>query len=232
MFLQKVDFRQLVVVSAVAHIILVETLSISKMNEPKMVTIPLSFGFDSTKPAGGGALSGKYLPPSKQLAPKVVSTPALPFKKTSASVVDTTSIKQATLVPSLSSIPSSSNEGSAQGSGGGAGTGHGPGIGSGSGGVNTAKAKYFTDIVKLIENNKKYPTMAKRLGQYGMVLVKLTLDKNGKIVELEVKDGVRFSSLREASLKAIESVGTFPSIPTEFGVDTISFNVPIKYQLD
>lgn len=227
MLLQRIDLKQFVIMSIALHALFMGVMTITKGSETKV--IQLGFGTDPTKSAGGGegAMRGQMRPiplsfpmPTKAAA---VTRPA-PVKKMAKTQPTTTT-------PTALSTASAPADGQTS-YGNGVGTGRGDGIGSGDGGgENSVKAKYFTEVAKLIEKNKKYPMMAKRLGHHGLVVVEITLGKDGNILDAKISEGVKFSSLREASLENIKSISAFPQIPEALGVSEISFSVPIKYHL-
>jgi protein TonB len=107
----------------------------------------------------------------------------------------------------------------------------GEGFGSGSG-PDTAKNKYFSLVAQTIYKNKRYPRQAYSLNQEGKVLVRLRLDKNGKMLDLKIIEKAPFKSLTNATIETINSIKKFPVIPSELGVDEITFRIPIEYKIE
>ena len=58
----------------------------------------------------------------------------------------------------------------------------------------------------------------------------MTLDKEGKLIGLELVETSSFESLSKAAMETIRKVGKFPPIPLELGKDELTFNVPIDYK--
>jgi protein TonB len=106
----------------------------------------------------------------------------------------------------------------------------GEGFGSGSG-PETAKNRYFSLIAQTIYKNKRYPRQAYSLNQEGKVVVRLKLDRNGKILDLEVLEQASYKSLTNATIETIKSINKFPAIPEELKVDDITFRIPIEYKI-
>lgn len=98
-------------------------------------------------------------------------------------------------------------------------------------GIETAKNKYFSLIAQTLNKSKRYPRQAYSLNQEGTVVVRLKLDKNGKLLDVTVIEKAPFKSLTNASVEAIKEIKKFPPIPDELGVEEIVFNVPIEYKI-
>lgn len=96
----------------------------------------------------------------------------------------------------------------------------------------SAKNKYFRQVTQAIYRKKHYPRQAYALNQEGLVLVRLRLDKKGKILELDVLEKAPYKTLTEASLETIRSISKFPPIPEELGMDEITFRIPIEYKIN
>jgi protein TonB len=107
----------------------------------------------------------------------------------------------------------------------------GEGFGSGAG-ADTAKNKYFSLVAQTIYKNKRYPRQAYSLNQEGKVLVRLRLDKNGKMLDLKILEDAPFKSLTNATIETIKSIKKFPVIPNELGVEEITFRIPIEYKIE
>ena len=97
--------------------------------------------------------------------------------------------------------------------------------------IESAKNRYFSLIAQTIYKNKRYPRQAYSLNQEGKVVVRLRLDKDGEILDLEVLDKGPFKSLTNATLDTINKIKRFPEIPDELGVAEITFRIPIEYKI-
>jgi protein TonB len=75
----------------------------------------------------------------------------------------------------------------------------------------------------------EYPMRAKRLGREGSLLLRLTIDKQGRVVEVEVvkKAGSGFD---EAAVKAIRASTFAPAMKNGRPVACRTF-LPIRFQL-
>lgn len=91
------------------------------------------------------------------------------------------------------------------------------------------KKDYFSinkyKIYKAIQNAKKYPIMAKRLGIKGVVKVRFTILKNGDVVDIQTAGGHKI--LQKAAKKTIiKASSSFPK-PDE----KTTVNLSIEYKL-
>jgi protein TonB len=120
----------------------------------------------------------------------------------------------------------------ASGMGNNIGTGtEGDGFGS-TPGINSARSRYYSLIAQAIYRNKRYPRQAYLLNQEGRVVVKLKINKMGKILDVSIVEKAAFKTLTEASLQTIKSINRFPPIPDELGTTEMTFKIPIEYKIE
>lgn len=79
-----------------------------------------------------------------------------------------------------------------------------------------------------VEANKRYPSMAIRIDQQGVVMVYATLSADGNLLDYGVSSSSGYDNLDKAALKAVAS-----SCPFSHGANgSITITVPIHFQLD
>lgn len=79
-----------------------------------------------------------------------------------------------------------------------------------------------------VEANKRYPSMAIRMDQQGVVMVYATLSADGNLLDYGVSSSSGYDNLDKAALKAVVS-----SCPFSHGANgSITITVPIHFQLD
>lgn len=79
-----------------------------------------------------------------------------------------------------------------------------------------------------VEANKRYPSMAIRMDQQGVVVVYATLSADGNLLDYGVSSSSGYDNLDKAALKAVAS-----SCPFSHGANgSITITVPIHFQLD
>lgn len=90
--------------------------------------------------------------------------------------------------------------------------------------------RYIYELQKLIERKKRYPPLAKAMGQAGLVQLKITLDQNGKILETLVLNQTH-ESLIQAARELIKQIDGAKPFPQGLNKTTWSFQVPVQYSL-
>lgn len=101
--------------------------------------------------------------------------------------------------------------------------------------VETLKAienKYFQKIQELIEENKKYPKIAKRLNQSGEIYLNFTIYKNGQITNIKITKSSNFRRLNKAAVEIMSEIEKFDPIPDELNKDIWNITVPIVYKIN
>ncbi len=101
-----------------------------------------------------------------------------------------------------------------------------------SGSAPEVKANPFDDLMQRVEINKSgsYPLRARKRGQQGTVMVLLTLDKDGNMLNVEIIGKSRHSALNTAAIELVEKI---MEQPYPHGLDkTVNFKFPITFRLD
>jgi protein TonB len=92
------------------------------------------------------------------------------------------------------------------------------------------RENYISLIVREIERRKFYPPLARRLGMEGKVVVRIVVDRGGKLKEVSVVKSSGNKILDRAALKLIEKCN-FPPLPPEYQKGVFDVEVPIRYEL-
>lgn len=98
--------------------------------------------------------------------------------------------------------------------------------------IENIEEAYLSKIRHLIEQNKVYPKVAKRLNQTGKVYVTFIITKDGGIKNCRIHKSSLFESLDEASLAIFAKISSFDSIPKELNKNDWEITVPIVYQMN
>jgi len=88
---------------------------------------------------------------------------------------------------------------------------------------------YKAELRALIDKNKSYPALSKRLGQTGTVVVAFTLLKDGHIIDVRLDKPSRYERLNFSALDAVKKVERFKPIPNEIGELKMDIKVPVKF---
>lgn len=90
---------------------------------------------------------------------------------------------------------------------------------------------YFGQIASWIDANKDYPVECKKAKEQGTVVVKFTIDRDGRLLASSIKQSSGHPRLDQAALATLARAAPFPPIPDFVGRDTLSVSVPIDYSL-
>jgi protein TonB len=93
-------------------------------------------------------------------------------------------------------------------------------------------ANYHARLTALIEAQKSYPEVARRLRHQGIVQISFVLAPDGALVELAVADSSGHAELDEAALNAVHAVPRFPAFPAELGASERRFAVSLNFVLE
>jgi len=95
-------------------------------------------------------------------------------------------------------------------------------------------AAYRAMIHGRIAAAQVYPTLARRMGQEGTVLVRFTVFADGRIDSVRVIESSGSDSLDAATIELFTTGlgGRFPPIPVELNKPNWTFSIPIRYQLN
>ena len=94
----------------------------------------------------------------------------------------------------------------------------------------TVVSTYISLIIQEIERKKFYPPLARRLGIEGKVVVRIVVDRGGKLKEVSVVKSSGNKILDRAALKLMKKCD-FPPLPPEYQKGTFDVEVPIRYEL-
>lgn len=88
---------------------------------------------------------------------------------------------------------------------------------------------YKAELRAMIDKNKYYPTLSRRLGQTGTVVVSFTLLEDGNIIDVRIDKPSRYERLNISALDAVKKVERFKPIPKEVGEEKMDIKVPVKF---
>jgi protein TonB len=95
----------------------------------------------------------------------------------------------------------------------------------------SVKERYLYELRVLIEGRKTYPVTSKRLRESGRVLVEFTVQNDGTITAVGIKQGTAFERLNEAAKSLIAGIGKYKPLPSEFAQTSAKLEIPIEYSL-
>jgi len=88
--------------------------------------------------------------------------------------------------------------------------------------------EYLLELRRLIDRNKSYPKVARRLKQHGIVVISIKINKEGIFEDISLNQKSTSSILDRAALRLVQSINRFKPLPKQYASLT-EFKVPIKY---
>jgi protein TonB len=90
---------------------------------------------------------------------------------------------------------------------------------------------YKRALQEAIARNKRYPRMARRLGQEGTVEVGFVILNDGRLQDVRVVRGSGYAPLDRAAVDSVHRLGRFRPIPPELQRESWALVVPMSYDL-
>ena len=100
-------------------------------------------------------------------------------------------------------------------------------LSSGSPGPVQDEHQYWALVRRRIETQKHYPRRALMRGLEGTVQIRFTLNQDGTLAELSVRNGSSHPSLDDAALSAVRAAAPFPPLP-----ESVAANRPLELNID
>lgn len=94
------------------------------------------------------------------------------------------------------------------------------------------KNRYIFELKKRIEEYKRYPRVARKLGEEGILEIKFTILENGVIKDLMILKPSKYKRLNEAILNTMKEIYKFNPIPKELKLSKFEFTLPIEFKLN
>lgn len=88
-----------------------------------------------------------------------------------------------------------------------------------------------TQIVALLERNKRYPTAARSRHQQGIAQVFFSLDRQGRVLDSRIVHSAGAASLDEEALALLNRAQPFPPPPSQLAGERVTLTVPIRFSL-
>ena len=90
---------------------------------------------------------------------------------------------------------------------------------------------YISMISKWTQKHIKYPRMAVKHNQEGVVHVTLTLSPNGEVQNMEFRVPSDHDALNKAARKAVYDASPYPEVPAELAANEFVVNMPVVFVL-
>jgi periplasmic protein TonB len=97
--------------------------------------------------------------------------------------------------------------------------------------ASNAVPTWKTQIVALLERNKRYPPAAQSRREQGVAQVSFSLDRQGRVVESRLVRSSGAAALDEEALALLHRAQPFPKPPAELTGSRVNLSVPIRFNL-
>jgi protein TonB len=95
----------------------------------------------------------------------------------------------------------------------------------------SAIPSWTSEIVALLERNKRYPPAAQARREYGVAQVVFTLDRSGHVIDSRVLHSSGAPALDAEALALLQRAQPFPPPPAELAGPQVNLTVPIRFNL-
>jgi protein TonB len=90
---------------------------------------------------------------------------------------------------------------------------------------------YSESIYRVVNRQKTYPRLAKRMGQEGTVTVEIMVDSTGRILKVRVANSSGSEILDEAARDLFQSLDQLPAPPKKLAWTKKKLQIPLRYSL-
>jgi protein TonB len=88
-----------------------------------------------------------------------------------------------------------------------------------------------TQIVAMLERNKRFPSEARARGEQGVVVLAFTIDREGRVLSRRIVTSSGSAALDQETLALVQRAQPFPVPPDEIVGRELSFTVPIRFSI-
>jgi len=89
---------------------------------------------------------------------------------------------------------------------------------------------YTKELFALVRAKQRYPQKAHREGIQGKLVVRITIDKEGEVIDQQILQRSGSRVLDRGVLKMLRRTGPFPKIPEELNLEEFTVELPLSFQ--
>lgn len=93
-------------------------------------------------------------------------------------------------------------------------------------------AQYLQSVANLIAAQQDYPIAARRLDQQGEVRLRLTVDRQGGLLDVGLGKSSGFPILDQAAMEMARRAFPLPPPPPSLSGEPVVFDAPIRFRLE
>lgn len=90
---------------------------------------------------------------------------------------------------------------------------------------------YFSQLMSWLNQHKNYPAELKKNKRQGTVIIKFTMNHDGKVIRSNIKKTSGITALDNAALNMLSSASPLPPIPDEMNRQQLTLAIPVHYSL-
>jgi len=90
---------------------------------------------------------------------------------------------------------------------------------------------YLAELRSLFERKKSYPTLSRKMGETGRVIVSLTLLPDGQIIDVKIKTKSQFARLNQGALETVSGTEKYKPLPDSYKKENLIVDIPIEFSL-
>lgn len=94
-----------------------------------------------------------------------------------------------------------------------------------------AQTLYIAKLKRWSHQYLRYPPRAESRGQEGNVRMNITINRQGKVKNLEVIEAAEFKSLTKEATRAVKRANPFPAMPADLPGEEFVFTLPVVFKL-
>ncbi|HEY4263699.1 MAG TPA: energy transducer TonB [Micropepsaceae bacterium] len=95
----------------------------------------------------------------------------------------------------------------------------------------TSQAAFAARLFAHLNRFKRYPEGAKLRHQEGIVSLRFTMDRNGRVLSFDIAKSSGSAALDAEARELIQRAQPLPALPPEFGRETLDLIVPVEFSL-
>jgi periplasmic protein TonB len=99
------------------------------------------------------------------------------------------------------------------------------------GGIPGSTADYIATLQAWLARHKEYPRSAQKRGQEGTALLYFVIDRNGRVLEHQLRQSSGYRALDKEVMAMIERAQPLPSIPDDMPMQQMELVLPVQFFL-
>lgn len=97
-------------------------------------------------------------------------------------------------------------------------------------GLGGQRNDYLSRVARQIERFREYPAIARQNGQQGRVVMRVTITRDGRLLDASVDRSSGWPAIDSAELATVRRSGKFPDVPGSMPGDPIVLILPVTYK--